>query len=88
MDLGQYRDEAFDSFKRVIPQIRQSYIQAFDAEESRRGAENMKALLDDVKLNYRDKYSQCNMTNSDLVKKGNERIRQLLNEELLYVKSL
>jgi hypothetical protein len=43
-------------------------------------------LIEDVKINYLEKYSQINLTKEGIKRKGNEGVRKLITEELDYVK--
>ena len=42
--------------------------------------------ISDVKVNYLNTYSQINMTKDQIKAKGFERIRELITQELDYVK--
>ena len=48
--------------------------------------EDMDKLLQDVKENYFEKYSQINMDKKQITAKGYEPIRQLITEEISFVK--
>ncbi len=52
------------------------------------GATAIKAVIDDAKANYYEKYSQIKMTKEEVKKKGYEKIRQLITDELNHVKQL
>jgi hypothetical protein len=86
MPLSKYRDEAFDAFKRVKPNIDKAFNAYFDNYQNTKGIDALKVLIDDVKQNYFEKYSQINMTRDDVRRKGFETIRALITNELNYVK--
>jgi hypothetical protein len=46
----------------------------------------MDKLLQDVKENYYEKYSQINLDKKQITAKGFETIRQLITEEISFVK--
>lgn len=86
--LGEYRDEAFDSFRTYKNSIRKEFKEYLDSLAVSRGETAVKSIIDDVKLNYYDKYSQINMTKEQVKAKGFEKIRELISEELGHVKQL
>lgn len=86
VELAQYRDEAFDMFKRNKATIRKEFNDFFSQYQKSKGAENMQVIVDDAKMNYLVKYSQINLTKDEIKQKGFEPIRKLITEELEYVK--
>jgi len=86
VSLGEYRDDAYNEFKKHLESIREKYEAYVDSESRKQGSEYMEKLIKDVKDNYYDKYSQINMERTDLLKKGFERVRNLITEELNFVK--
>ena len=86
VELGQYRDEAYDEFKRHLEVVREKFESFTDQERKRHGDEYVERLRQDVRENYYDKYSQINMTKEEIKKKGFEPIRALITKELEYVK--
>jgi hypothetical protein len=86
VELAQYRDEAFDMFKRNKATIRKEFNEFFNQYQKTKGAENMQVIVDDAKSNYYLKYSQINLTKDEIKQKGFEAIRKLITEELEYVK--
>lgn len=88
VSLGEYRDEAFDAFRTYKNSIRKEFKEYIDNLETSQGSAAMKTIVDDVKLNYYDKYSQINMTKDQVKAKGFEKIRQLITDELGHVKTL
>lgn len=86
--LGQYRDEAFDAFRSYKTSIRKEFTEFFDNLAVSNGATAIKSIVDDVKENYYDKFSQINMTKDEVKKKGFEKIRELITNELTHVKQL
>ena len=81
------RDEAYDEFKRNIPSIRKQYDERFTERAKKEGEVAMKGLVEDVRENYFEKYSQCEVNLSTLQKKGYENVLLLLEEEVQYVKN-
>lgn len=86
VELAQYRDEAFEMFKRNKATIRKEFNEFFNHYQKTKGAENMQVIVDDAKSNYYLKYSQINLTKDEIKQKGFEAIRKLITEELEYVK--
>lgn len=87
VSLGEYRDEAFDAFRTYKNSIRKEFKEHLDNLESSNGLTAMKQILNDVKLNYYDKFSQIHMTKEQVKAHGFEKIRQLITDELSHVKS-
>ena len=88
VDLGEYRDEAFDQFRTYKNSVRKEFSEWLDNHALSQGATAVKAVIDDAKANYYDKYSQIKMTKEEVKKKGFEKIRQLITDELNHVKQL
>lgn len=86
--LGDYRDEAFDQFRTFKSSIRKEFTEYLDNLATSKGATAIKEVLDDVKANYYDKYSQIRMTKEEVKKKGFEKIRELITNELTHIKKL
>ncbi len=86
--LGEYRDEAFDQFRTFKNSIRKEFTEWLDNHALSEGATAIKAVIDDAKANYYDKFSQIMMTKEEVKKKGYEKIRQLITEELNHIKQL
>ena len=86
VELAQYRDEAFDMFKRNKATVRKEFNEFFNQYQKTKGAENMQVIVNDAKSNYYLKYSQINLTKDEIKQKGFEAIRKLITEELEYVK--
>ena len=84
--LGEYRDEAFDEFRKYKSSIRKEFNEQLDSIAESRGATAIKAIIDDVKANYYDKFSQIKMTKEEVKKKGFEKIRELITNELNHIK--
>ena len=84
--LAQYRDEAFDMFKRNKAIIRKEFNEFFNQFQKTKGANRMQRKVDDAKADYFAKYSQINLTKDEIKQKGFEAIRKLITEELEYVK--
>ena len=84
--LGQYRDEAFEQFKRNKATIRKEFNEFFNQFQKTKGVNRMQRKVDDAKTDYFMKYSQINLTKDEIKQKGFEAIRKLITEELEYVK--
>lgn len=85
--LGEYRDEAFDTFRTYKNSVRKEFNEFLDNFTVSKGATAIKATIDDVKANYYEKFSQINMTKDEVKKKGFEKIRELITNELTHVKT-
>lgn len=88
VELGQYRDEAFNAFKADLPNLRQQFKEFFKQYQSANGLDAMQALVNDAKQNYLEKYAQVNMTVEQIEERGNEQIAELLEKELGFVETL
>lgn len=88
VELGKYRDEAFNAFKADLPNLRPQFKEYFLQYQSANGMDTMKSIVDDAKQNYLDKYSQVNMTIAALGLKQNASIAELLEKELKYIETL
>lgn len=88
VELGDYRDEAYDAFRTYKNSIRKEFKEYLDSLAENQGTAAIKSVIDDAKLNYYDKYSQINMTKDQVKAKGYEKIRKLITDELSHVKQL
>ena len=88
LEIGKYRDEAFNAFKADLPNLKPQFKEHFLQYQSANGMDAMKAIVDDAKQNYLEKYSQVNMTMNELDLKHNASIRELLEKELKYIETL
>jgi len=86
MPLGEYRDDAYNEFKKHLDIIRDHYEDYLESEAKKHGSEFVENLIRDVKANYYDKFSQINMQKQELQKKGFERVRTLITDELNFVR--
>lgn len=86
MELSQYRDEAYQEFKRHIDSVRDDYTAQIAEVEKKNGSEYVNKLRDDVKANYYEKYSQIDLPKTQLTQKGYEPIRKLMTDEITFVK--
>jgi hypothetical protein len=86
VDLGKYRDEAYDEFRRNKAVILKEFTDIIETLVSQKGQEAVLKTISDVKANYLNAYSQINMTKDQIKAKGFERIRELITLELDYVK--
>lgn len=85
--LGQYRDEAFDTFRTYKTSVRKEFTEFLDNLAVSKGATAIKSVIDDVKLHYYEKYSQINMTKEEVKRKGFEKIRELITNEMTRIVS-
>lgn len=88
VSLGQYRDEAFEMFKTHKSSVRKEFTDYLERLASSKGADAMHAILNEVKSNYLDKFSQIKMTKDEIKKHGFEKIRQLITDEINHAKSI
>lgn len=86
--LGEYRDEAFDTFRGYKNAIRKEFTETLDNMAESKGKTAIKQVIDDAKARYFDAYSQINMTKDEVKKKGFEKIRELITNELQHIKNL
>ena len=82
VELGQYRDQAFEAFKADLPNLREQFKEFYKNFKNTNGLDAVQVLFNDVKENYLEKYSQVNMTIEEIEDRGNELIAELLNKEL------
>lgn len=88
VSLGKFRDEAFDSFRTYKTSIRKEFNEKIDKEVTTKGADAIKKIIDDAKEHYFENYSQINMTKTDVMKRGYEKIGDLIRAEINHVKQL
>lgn len=88
VEIGTYRDQAFDAFKTDIYRLKQQFEAHFKQFENDKGMSAMQTLVGDVKENYLEKYSQANMDLNEIQQRGNEQIADLLENELQYISQL
>ena len=86
--IGEYRDDAYDQFKQHRATIAKEFTRYFEDYLRTNGEEAVNQLTADAKANYLDKYSQINMTRTEITARGNENIRTLITQELEYVRKL
>lgn len=86
VELAQYRDTAFENFKRNKNIVRKEFNAFFDNFQKTKGVEKMQELVDSAKREYLPVFSQINMTKEEIRQRGNEEIKKLITEELEYVK--
>ena len=85
VELGKYRDDAFDQFRRHKTSVRKEFNEYLDNLAESKGADAIRAIISDVKSAYLDKYSQINMTKEQIKAKGYEKIKELITQELTFV---
>lgn len=86
VELAQYRDTAFENFKRNKNIVRREFNAFFDNYQKTKGVEKMQELVDAAKREYFAVFSQINMTKEEIRQRGNEEIKKLITEELEFVK--
>lgn len=84
--LDQYRDEAFNMFKRLVPNLEESFTNYFNILERDKGTEAIQTKLNQAKDNYLNAYSQISMTPEELKKRENKAIADLVRREINFVK--
>jgi len=87
-ELAQYRDEAFEAFKRSRDRYEQYLIGVIETEHQRRGQDAMKELVADVKANYWERYSQIGMTREQLKQREYSAIGELFKKERVMVNNM
>jgi hypothetical protein len=88
VELAPYRDDAFNAFIADIFTLRPQFKEYITAWQKENGQEAIRQLRADVKAHYREKYSQLNMDNEELLSKGNEQVATLMDKELEFVNTL
>lgn len=88
VSLGKYRDEAFDKFRSYKASIRKEFAETLEEMAHNLGADAINQKLAEAKAAYLDKFSQINMSKDDIKKKGFERIRQLITDEITHAKNI
>jgi hypothetical protein len=79
------RDLAFSVFNRYAVSLRKQYQEKIDELTSKEGTEKVQELISDVKENYFEKYSQCEISLDAMEERGNEGIAALMTQELNHV---
>ncbi len=88
VELATYRNDAFTAFVGNIFTLRPQFKDYITTWQKDNGQDAIKQLRADVKLHYRDKYSQLNMDNDELLARGNEQIADLMEKELRFIETL
>ena len=88
VELSKYRDDAFTAFVTDIFDLRPQFKEYISTWQKNNGQDAIKQLRADVKANYREKYSQLNMDNEELLSKGNEQVANLMEKELRFIETL
>jgi len=89
IELSDYRDQAYDLFKQLYKaDARREFSKFIISYTKQKGAAHIEELLADVRANYKDKYSQINMTNEEIKAHGNEKVLKMFNEELTFAAKL
>ncbi len=86
VELSKYRDEAFDTFKRNKLALDKQFEDYLSNYRTTYGKEKMNSIIADAKMNYYDKFSQIGMSMDQLTQRGNEKIADLMRDELKYIK--
>ena len=88
VELAKYRNDAFSAFVSEISILGPQFKDYINTWQKNNGQDAIKQLRADVKANYREKYSQLFMDNSELLSHGNELIADLVDKELNFVETL
>ena len=88
VELAIYRNDAFNAFVNDAQVLRPQFKEYINNWQKDHGQDAIKQLRADVKMNYREKYSQLNMENSELLARGNEEIANLIERELKFIETL
>ncbi|MBR1445986.1 MAG: hypothetical protein IJ586_02715, partial [Alloprevotella sp.] len=88
VELSAYRSDAFKAFLGDILTLRPQFKEYISTWQKNNGQDAIKKLRADVKEHYRDKYSQLNMDNEELLSRGNEDVAELMEKELRYVETI
>lgn len=88
VELSDYRSDAFQAFLGDILTLRPQFKEYISTWQKNNGQDAIKKLRADVKEHYRDKYSQLNMDNEELLSRGNEDVAELMEKELRYVETI
>lgn len=86
--LAEWRDEAFQIFMNHEGVVTKEFSAHINKECERAGADATRQLLDKVKEEYYDNFSQIKITKDTLKAKGYEKVRELMRKELEYVQKL
>lgn len=88
VELATYRDDAYNAFISDITTLRTQFKEHISLWQRNNGQEAVKKLREDVKANYREKYSQLKMDNEELLSKGNEQTANLFDKEMEFIETL
>ena len=88
VELATYRNEAFAAFVSDIFTLGPQFEEFINTWHKDHGQDAIKQLRADVKAHYREKYSQLNMDNDELLSRGNEQVAELVEKELRFVETL
>ena len=86
--LGNYRDEAYDQFKKL--KLQDEFKIMLDKKIDRMGDDENQKLVNDVVLgtNYNEKYSNKNFKNDELKDSKMIKVRELFSDEINFVKKV
>lgn len=88
VELASYRNDAFNAFVGESLILRPQFKEFITNWHKDHGQDAIKKLRADVKVNYREKYSQLYMDNDELLARGNEQIAELMEKELKFIETL
>lgn len=88
VELATYRNDAYNAFVADMFTLRPQFKEYITTWQKNHGQDAIKQLRADVKANYRQKFSQLNMDNEELLSRGNEQIAELMEKELKFVETL
>lgn len=81
------RDLAFNVFSRSLTSLRKQYEEKINEIVAKEGTEKITDLIADVKENYFEKYSMCEVPLEKMEERGNEGIATLMEKELNHVEN-
>jgi len=83
LELSEYRDFAFDAFRKDIAVYRKDIENAIDQMRSSQGENEYQKSLAEARENYREQY--VGLSNEVLEDHGKEKVRDLVRKELEFV---
>ncbi len=88
VELSPYRDEAFDLFRRHKASVRKEFTDFINNRTKRDGADAIQSLLEKVKADYYNLFSQIGMDKDEVRRHGFEKIKELITQEISIAKKL
>lgn len=88
VELSSFRDEAFETFKKYRKLVRGEFNNKIELLIQKQGEDATLRLIEEVKKDYLENFSQIKMTKDQIRQRGNEKILDLIKSELNYIKSI